>query len=241
MAPKNKERLEVAAVKEKLIFPEIPSNPETRSILKQDLTRMGLRGLYMAPWNLRNQEMLEELASGQRRPRFAEDLVRAQPKVWDRTLWRATYGFPESEVGYISVREDEAVTSCFSQPANSHDGYRVEHCIDPRRRNVLLFLLPILNPERPSYISNKLVKSLLEAYEGNQMIGWHIILEDVLGRIARKVNNGKASPLVPFMFHLYHYAECMDEEEQSQYISAVEDRMRLYPEDYEGAAAQEVP
>ena len=57
MVPKgktSKKRPEVGEVKEKAVNPKKPTNSELRRQLKDDLTRMGCRGLYLAPWDLQS-------------------------------------------------------------------------------------------------------------------------------------------------------------------------------------------
>lgn len=137
MAPKEKaakgkaqkERPGNVAVKEKAVHPEIPTNADYRRQLREDLKQMGCIGFYNQPWDLQKPSMLKEVAMGKRPAKFAEDLVRGQPRVWERSVWKATYKFISSEVGYISVREDEEVQRCVSQPAHEHDGFKVEHCL----------------------------------------------------------------------------------------------------------------
>lgn len=63
--------------------------------------------------------------------------------------------------------------------------------------------MPIFNLEKPVFITNQLLKAILEAYEGNTVIGWGLILGDVVPKAVNKVSNKNSCPLTPFLYHLH--------------------------------------
>ena len=60
----------------------------------------------------------------------------------------------------------------FSTPINPKDGHAVADCIDPRKRIVLEFIVPILYPEKPTLITMTLANTVFGALSGiRKLIG----------------------------------------------------------------------
>lgn len=106
-----------------------------------------------------------------------------------------TYELSTSKTGCIKVRTCRTLAAKFLRSAHEHNEFGVEHCSNTEERRVLKFLVPILNPKKPTTITNKLLKAIFKCYHGNQVIGWELILEDVNFKEVNKVSNKKGCPL----------------------------------------------
>jgi hypothetical protein len=137
-------------------------------------------------------------------PEFREHQLRARPKNWGEAHWRATYKFPDSPLRYDKTREDTRwVKKRFSRPPSDKDGFRVDECKSHREKRLLRFLVPILNPDKPTTCTLKLMKTIHEAYSNERVCGWGLILDDVVFREVSKIGGRKGCPLAPFIYHLY--------------------------------------
>jgi hypothetical protein len=58
-SPKSAKPLVIA----RMICPVIPVDPTTRKELEEDLQQLGCIGLLARPWDLRNDEIIEELVT----------------------------------------------------------------------------------------------------------------------------------------------------------------------------------
>jgi hypothetical protein len=105
----------------------------------------------------------------------------------------------------------------FSQPVSEKNGFRVQDCIDDRKRRLLRFLVPILSPDKPTTCTIKLTKTIYEAYFNTRKTGWRLIVDELVVREARKLGNRKGCPLTPFLFHLYDKYGCLTAREREQW------------------------
>ena len=53
----------------------------------------------------------------------------------------------------LASRTDKYIDGKFSTLINSKDGHTVADCIDPRKRRVLDFIVPILYPKKPNRVT----------------------------------------------------------------------------------------
>lgn len=58
-----------------------------------------------------------------------------------------TYRFPALETCYIKVWGDQMLAAMFLHSTHEHNNFTVELCINARERDVVKFLIPILNLE----------------------------------------------------------------------------------------------
>ena len=53
---------------------------------------------------------------------------------------------------------------------------------NPRERRMLVFLMPILNPEKPKRISLTMANTLFGAIFGVRLVNWGLLIHEVVGR-----------------------------------------------------------
>ena len=75
------------------------------------------------------------------------------------------YSFQKEGRG-LESRTDKYVDGKFSILINPKDGYTVVKCLDPRERRVLEFVVPILYPEKPSWIIVTVGNTIFGALSG---------------------------------------------------------------------------
>lgn len=127
------------------------------------------------------------------------------------------------------MRNDPIFGTRFHNPAHEVNGFQKEYCINAPERHLLRFLVPIVNPEKPAFITNQLLKTIMESYEGRRVIGWGHIVEDLVAKVAKKVNNKKGCPLAPFLYHLYAQYDCLNPRETTLLRLTMEKRRDSFP------------
>ena len=89
--------------------------------------------------------------------------------------WAEVYNFQKEGRG-MAARRDKLVDGKFSTSINPKDGHAVADCIDPRKRRVLEFVLPILYLEKPSRVILMVGYTTFGALFGVKKVNWGQVL-----------------------------------------------------------------
>jgi hypothetical protein len=130
--------------------------------------------------------------------------------------------------GGLAGRKDEYVKDCFQEQPSPKDGYAIEDCTDPRHRRVLAFLVPILYPEKPNRITVTMGKTIFGALNGGRKVNWARIITNLVVQLAARVGKSRASPICPFLYHLYERKELLKPEEEKSW--KIQEAMMKYGE-----------
>ena len=182
------------------VVPAILKELGERAYLEEDLTRIGCIGLLNKPWTVKEEKMVRELIVGA--PNQYEGTIRARPKTWDARRWREAYGFSAGGEGFAS-RTDKFIGGKFRNAANPKDGFAIADCKDSRAKRVLEFLVPILYPEKPTRVTMTIGNTIFGALLGEWKVDWGILLQAVVAKLVDGVRKFKATPIGPYLFHLY--------------------------------------
>ena len=196
------------------VVPAIPKEPGERAYLEEDLTRIGCIGLLNKPWAVKEEKMVRELIVGA--PNQYEGTVRARPETWEAGRWREAYGFSAGGEGFAS-RTDKFIGGKFRNAANPKDGFAIADCEDSRAKRVLEFLIPILYPEKPTRVTVTVGNTIFGALLGERKVDWGILLQAVVAKLVDGVRKFKATPIGPYLFHMYVGQELLNGEEMVAY------------------------
>ena len=192
------------------VVPATPKELGERSYLEEDLTMIGCIGLLSKPWTVKDERMVRELTIGA--PNQYEGIVRARLETWDAGKWRDAYGFCTGEEGFAS-RTDRFIGGNFRNAANLKDGFAIADCKDSRAKRVLEFLILILYPEKPTRVTVTVGNTILGALLGERKVDWGIVLQAVVAKLVEGARKLKATPIGPYLFHLYMGQELLNGEE----------------------------
>ena len=104
----------------------------------------------------------------------------------------------------MALRMDRFIDGKFSARVNPKDGFAVLECKDNRARRVLEFLVPILYLEKPTRATIMVGNTIFGALLGKRPVDWGIVIRDVVQRVFASMAKSKATPLCPYIFHLYY-------------------------------------
>ena len=99
--------------------------------------------------------------------------IRAKYGNWTREHWRSTYDFPDTDEDLEpgSKGDTDWVKERFSF-LSDHDGFKVADCLNPREQRLLEYVVPILNPEKPTTLTVTLARGILSALHRRKQINW---------------------------------------------------------------------
>ena len=109
----------------------------------------------------------------------------------------------------MASRTDRFIDGMFSGRVNPKDGYAVADCKDPRVKRVLEFLVPLLYPEKPTRVTITIGNTIFGALSGERSVDWGIVVKDLVQRLLSGMGKSKATPICPYIFHLYHSHELL--------------------------------
>jgi hypothetical protein len=167
---------------------------------------MGFSGLLERPWGFKDG-LLDGVSNE------FNNSIRATPTRWTEECWREVYNFSTGGGG-MAGRKDEYVKDCFQALPSPKDGYAIEDCTDARHRRILAFLVPILYSEKPNRITVTMGNTIFGALNGGRKVNWARIIANLVIQLAARVGKSRASPICPFLYHLYERKELLRPEEE---------------------------
>jgi hypothetical protein len=128
----------------------------------------------------------------------------------------------------MAGQKDEYVKDCFRALPNPKDGYAIEDCTDVWHRRVLEFLVPILYPEKPNWVTITMGNTIFGALSGGRKVNWAQIISNLVVQLVARVGKSRASPICPFLYHLYECKELLRVEEEQNW--KIQEAMMKYGE-----------
>ena len=131
----------------------------------------------------------------------------------------------------MANRTDLYIEGKFRNEADSKDGFPVRDCRNPRERKLLEFLVPIVHPDKPTWVTRTIGNTIFGALSGEKPVDWGKVFSELVQRLVSGVGKSKPTPICPFLYHLYEYKGLLTEEEEINYTMAKElNRYRISPE-----------
>jgi hypothetical protein len=93
---------------------------------------------------------------------------------------------------------------------------------------MLAFLVSILYPEKPNRITVTMGNTIFGALNGGRKVNWARVITNLVIQLAARVGKSRASPICPFLYHLYERKELFKPEEEKQW--KIQEAMMKYGE-----------
>ena len=117
----------------------------------------------------------------------------------------------------FASRTNKFIGGKFRHAANPKIGFVIADYEDSRVKRVLEFLISILYPKKPTQITVTVGNISFGALLGERKVDWGIILQSVIAKLVVGAWKLKATPIGPYMFHLYMGQEVLSAEEMVAY------------------------
>ena len=216
------------------VTPVIPVNEGERGMLRIDLEDLGCAGLLKRPWNLKNEDFIQQfvlIREGKlERNNMFDTTIRDRPEDWTTGVWREVYDFQPGGSG-LANWTDLYIEGKFRNDADPKDGFPVKDCMDPRERRLLEFIVPIVHPDKPTRVTRTIGNTIFGALSGDRPVDWGKVFCELVQRLVGGAGKAKPTPICPFMYHLYECKGLLTEEEGTDYTTAKElNRYKIPPE-----------
>ena len=203
-------------------------------MLKSNLEDLGCAGLLERPWNLKNEEFIQQFVLIQKnkmeRSNMFDTTIRDRPKEWTAGVWREVYDFQPGGSS-LAHRTDLYIEGKFRNDVDPKDGFPVRECRDSRKCRLLEFLVPIVHPNKPTWVTRTIGNTIFGALSRERSVDWGKIFSELVHRLAGGAGKSKPTPICPFFYHLYESKGLLTEEEETDYTAAKElNRYRISPE-----------
>ena len=207
------------------VTPAVPSNVFERGMLKSNLEDLGCAGLLERPWNLKSEDFIQQfvlIREGKlERNNVFDTTIRDRPEVWTAGIWREVYDFQPGGSGLVH-RTDLYIEGKFRNDANPKDGFPVRDCRNSRERRLLEFLVPIVHPDKPTWVTRTIGNTIFGALSGDRPVDWSKVFSELVQRLVGGAGKAKPTPICPFLYHLYECKGLLTEEEETDYTTAKE-------------------
>ena len=216
------------------VTPAIPGNEFEHGMLKSDLEDLGCARLLKRPWNLKNEDFIQQfvlIREGKLEHNYMFDTtIRDRPEEWTVDIWRKVYDFGLGGNG-LANRTDLYIEGKFRNDADPKDGFSVRDCRNPRERKLLEFLVPIVHPDKPTRVTRTIGNTIFGALSGERPVDWGKVFSELVQRLVSGAGKSKPTPICPFLYHLYEYKGLLTDEEETDYTIAKElNRYWITPE-----------
>ena len=185
------------------VTPAVPANDEERTMLRMDLLSLGCVGLMDRPWNLKNEEFVQQfvlIREGKlQRNNMFDTTIRDRPEDWTASIWREVYDFLPRGCG-MANRTDLYIEGKFRTEADPKDGFPVKDCRDDRERRLLEFLVPIVHSDKPTRVTRTIGNTVFGALSGDRPVDWGKVFSELVQRLVGGAGRAKPTQSAPFCF-----------------------------------------
>ena len=216
------------------LTPVILRDEGERAMLKDDLHKLGCAGLLERPWNLKNEEFIQQFVMIRKhkleRSNIFDMTICDRPEEWTAGFWREVYDFQPRRGGMVN-RTDQYIEGKFRSEADPKDGFPVRECRNPKKRRLLEFLIPIVHPDKPTRVICTIGNTIFGAISEERPVDWAIIFMELVNRLVGGAGKTKPTSICPFLYHLYESKGLLTENEETDYTAAQEiNRYRITPD-----------
>ena len=165
-----------------------------------------------------------------KRRNIFDTTIRDRPEDWTARVWRAVYQFLSGGSG-LANQTNTYVEGKFLYEVDPKDGFPVRDCRDARNRRLLEFIVPIIHPNKSTWVTITIGNTIFGALEGERLIDWGKVFMDLVHTLIGGAGKTKPTSICPFSFHLYESQGLLIEEEETDYRAAQElAHYRITPE-----------
>ena len=183
MAPKQKG----VHVSLRNVTPVIPVNEGERGMLKSNLEDLGCAGLLERPWNLKNEDFIQQfmlIREGKlERNNMFDTTIRDRPEDWTTGVWREVYDFQPGGSGLANRTDLYIDEGKFRNDSDPKGGFPVKDCMDPRERRLLEFIVPIVHPDKPTRVTRTIGNTIFGALSGDRPVDWGKVFCELVQRL----------------------------------------------------------
>ena len=131
------------------------------------------------------------------------------------------YNFPSGGAGLANWM-DTYDNNKFVHQIDPKDGYPVRDCRNARHRRLLEFIVPIIHPDKPTWVTITIGNTIFGALDSERLVDWGVVFWDLALRLAVGIGKPKPTLIFSFLFHLYNSQGLLTDEKEMDYKTAQE-------------------
>ena len=142
----------------------------------------------------------------------------------------------------MASKTDRFINGKFSARVNPKVGFAVSECKEARARRVLEFLVPLMYLEKPMRVTIMVGNTIFRALFEERPLDWGKVVKDIVQRLFSGMGKSKATPICPYVFHMYHAHKVLPAEKKEYWIAEALLKHNVKPkeeEDLENPEASE--
>ena len=120
----------------------------------------------------------------------------------------------------MANRTNQYIEGKFRSEADPKDGFPVRECRDSRERRLLEFLVSIVHPDKPTWVTCTIGNTIFGAISEERPVDWAIIFMELINRLVGRAGKAKPTPICPFLYYLYESKDLLIEDEETDYTAA---------------------
>jgi hypothetical protein len=184
--------------------PVYPEEKDRRDILEANLKKMGCGKLWDLPWRYADDFLVNEIA--QQRSVNWPDTIRGKPEKWTSELLAQKWGLSLGGKN-LPARKVNLAEKYFEGRPSGGDGWKLADCRHQELREVLEFLIPLLNPNKPKRVTVQVASAVVDCLLNNTNYSWARIFEERIKNQVLKLQNVRVSFLAAYCLNLYQTEE----------------------------------
>jgi hypothetical protein len=205
--------------------------------LRKNLKRMECKKLLDLPWNWVNNEMVDEVASKSPPPEL-KTTIRARLDKWTKEIIAAAFQISEEGIGLKKRAQVEPYMKYFEEKPNPTDGWRFNQCSNQDLMDVLKFLIPLIKPNKPTWLNVGLIATIVDCLFGDLKVSWADVFLEAVEKEVEKIDTHKDSYLPAYLIHLYQDQKALTKKETRKFTVL---KRTMAMEDPEEEEEQEEP
>jgi hypothetical protein len=192
-----------------------PEDKDQREILAKNLQKMGCGRLWNLPWRYSDEFLLREV-SHQRSVAF-KDGFRGKPDRWtSKVLAQKWHLLLEGKK--LPSRKNNQAEQYFSGKPSGRDGWKLTDCSHQELREVLEFLIPLLNPNKPKRMTVQVASPVADCLINGTKYSWAKIFEERIKNQVVKLQMLCVSYLAAFCLNLYAVDGLVTKKEKKAWV-----------------------
>ena len=184
--------------------PGYPEEKDRRDILEANLRKMGCGKLWDLPWRYSDDFLVNEVAL-QRSVNWP-NTIRGKPEKWTSELLAQKWGL-SLEGKDLPARKVNLAEKYFEGRPSGGDGWKLADCRHQELREVLEFLIPLLNPNKPKRVTVQVASAVVDCLINNGNYSWARIFEERIKNQVLKLQSVRVSFLAAYCLNLYQTEE----------------------------------
>jgi hypothetical protein len=160
--------------------------------------------------------MVDEVASKSPPPEL-KNTIRVQYDKWTKEIIAMAFQISKEGIGLKKSAQAKPYMKYFEEEPNPTDGWRFDQCSNHDLREVLKFLIPLIEPNKPTRLNVGPIATIANCLLGDLKVSWADILSEAVEKEVEKIDTHKDSYLLAYLIHLCQDQKALTKEKTKKF------------------------